>query len=133
MYQVSSLSSYRLPVGAVITSHHRLVSGHHFPLTLANSPHTLICYFPNLPTKKLCEYHILFLLLHQRNPSTEHSCCAWHKFSYMLSSCTEVQLIYNVLISAVQQSDSVIHIYFLILFLIMVYLRISNTVPCATQ
>ena len=45
----------------------------------------------------------------------------------------EVQLIYNVvLISAVQQSDSVIHIYtfFFIFFSIMVYHRILNIVPC---
>ena len=46
----------------------------------------------------------------------------------------EVQLIYNVvLISAVQQSDSFIHIhaFFFIFFSIMVYHRILNIVPCA--
>ena len=43
-------------------------------------------------------------------------------------------LVYNVvLISAVQQSDSVIHIhtFVFILFSIMVYHRILNIVPCA--
>ena len=46
-------------------------------------------------------------------------------------------MLYNVvLISAVQQSDSVIHIYafFLeIFFSILVYRRILNKVPCAIQ
>ena len=44
----------------------------------------------------------------------------------------EVELIYNVvLISAVQQSDSVIHTYtfFFIFSSIMVFLRILNIVP----
>ena len=48
----------------------------------------------------------------------------------------EVSSIYNVvLISAVQQNDSVIHIhtFFLIFFSIMVYHRILNIVPCALQ
>ena len=48
----------------------------------------------------------------------------------------EVELIYNVVpISAVQQSDSVLHIYilFLIFFSIMVYLRRLDIVPCAIQ
>ena len=46
----------------------------------------------------------------------------------------EVKLIYNVvLISAVQQSDSVIHISFFIFFSIMVYHKILNIVPCAIQ
>ena len=44
---------------------------------------------------------------------------------------------YNVvLISAVEQSDSAIHIYtffFLIFFSILVCLRILNIVPCARQ
>ena len=40
-----------------------------------------------------------------------------------------------MLISAVQQSDSVIHIYtlFFIFFSIIVYYRILNIVPCAIQ
>ena len=47
----------------------------------------------------------------------------------------EVQSIYNVLIFALQQSDSVIHIYpfFFIFFSIMAYPRILNIVPCAVQ
>ena len=46
----------------------------------------------------------------------------------------EVQLIYSVLISTVQQSDSVIHTYTLFFILpIMVYPRILNVVPCAIQ
>ena len=45
-----------------------------------------------------------------------------------------VQLIYNVmLISAVQQSDSVIHIDFFIFFCIMVYHRIWNVVASAME
>ena len=45
----------------------------------------------------------------------------------------EVWLIYNVLISVVQQTDSDIHIYtfFFIFFSFMVYHRILNIVPCA--
>ena len=46
----------------------------------------------------------------------------------------EILLIDNVvLVSAVQQSDSVTHIYrfFSIFFSIMIYLRMSNRVPCA--
>ena len=45
-------------------------------------------------------------------------------------------VIYSVvLISAVQQSDSVIHIYtfFFVFFSIVVYHRILNIVPCAIQ
>ena len=40
-----------------------------------------------------------------------------------------------VLISAVQQSDSVIciHMFFLIFFSIMIYPRALNVVPCALQ
>ena len=48
----------------------------------------------------------------------------------------ELQLIYNVvLISAVQKSDSVIHMYtfFLIFFSMMVYCRTLNIAPCAIQ
>ena len=47
-----------------------------------------------------------------------------------------VYLLYNVvLISTVQKSDSVIHLYtlFFIFFLIMVYHKILNTIPCAIQ
>ena len=46
----------------------------------------------------------------------------------------EVSLVYNVvLISAVQQSDSVIltYTFFFIFFSIMIYHRILNIVPCA--
>ena len=47
----------------------------------------------------------------------------------------KVQLIYSVvLISAVQQSASVIHIYILFIFFsIMVYHQLLNIAPCATQ
>ena len=54
----------------------------------------------------------------------------------LLFNFIEVQLIYSVvLISAVQQDDSVIHTYtfFFILFSIMAYPRIWNIVLCATQ
>ena len=43
----------------------------------------------------------------------------------------EIWLICNVLISAVQQSDSLTRMY--MLSAIMVYRRIFNTVPCAVQ
>ena len=49
----------------------------------------------------------------------------------------EVELISNVLVSGVQQSDSVIHIciylFFFRFFSIMGYYKILNTVPCAIQ
>ena len=50
----------------------------------------------------------------------------------------KVQLIYNVvLISVVQQSDSVLYIYmdifFFIFFSIIGYYKILNIVPCAMQ
>ena len=45
-----------------------------------------------------------------------------------------IQLIYNVvLISAVQQHDSVIHIIIFHIFSIVVYHRILNIYPCAIQ
>ena len=58
---------------------------------------------------------------------------AFKKFYFI-----DVYLIYNVvLISAIQQCDSVTHTYiytfFFIFFSIMVYLRILNIVPCALQ
>ena len=48
-------------------------------------------------------------------------------------NCIEVELIYNVLISAVEPSDLVIYIYiyFPIFFSVMVYHSILNIVPCA--
>jgi len=55
---------------------------------------------------------------------------------YVLFLKIEVQLAYNaVLFSAVQQSDSGIHIYifFFPFFSIMVYHWILNIVPCAPQ
>ena len=57
-------------------------------------------------------------------------------FLFYIFSFIEVYLIYNVvLVSAVQQSDSLIHIYIYIFiyFSIMVYQRILNIVPCAIQ
>ena len=48
----------------------------------------------------------------------------------------EVYLIYNVLlVSGIQQSDSVIHIYlsFIRFFSIIGYYKILNIVPCAIQ
>ena len=46
----------------------------------------------------------------------------------------ELKLIYNVLISDVRCSDSVyIYMFFFLFFLIMVYHRILNSVPCAIQ
>ena len=47
----------------------------------------------------------------------------------------EVQLTYNVLVSVIQQSDSVMHIHTFssICFSIMVCHRIMNIVPCAIQ
>ena len=46
----------------------------------------------------------------------------------------EIWLIYNVtLVSGVQQSDSVIYIFFFRLFSIIGYYEILNTVPCALR
>ena len=45
----------------------------------------------------------------------------------------EVQLIYNVLISAVQQSDSVIYTSFKNILFHMDHHKILNIVPCARQ
>ena len=46
----------------------------------------------------------------------------------------DVELIYNiVLVSGVQQSDSVIYICFFRLFSIIGYYKILNIVPCAIQ
>ena len=57
------------------------------------------------------------------------------KVIYIYIYFIEVQLIHNVvLISAIQQCDSVICIYtFCIFFSIMVYHRVLNIVPCAVQ
>ena len=60
----------------------------------------------------------------------------WTFFPLFILFFIEVQLIYNVvLVSGVQQSDSVIHIYtfFFIFFSIMVYRRMLNIVPCVMQ
>ena len=47
---------------------------------------------------------------------------------------TDIQLMYNVvLISAVWQSDSVIHRYTFVSFSIMVYPKRLDIVPCAIQ
>ena len=58
--------------------------------------------------------------------------CLLIKHSFLI----QVELVYNVvLISAVQHSDSVIHIYtfFLVFSSIMVYHRILNIVACAIR
>ena len=66
-------------------------------------------------------------------------CCPlifkFYLFYFLKIYFIEVQLIYVVLISAVQQSDSVIHIYtfFFMFFSIMAYHRILNIIPCAIQ
>ena len=57
-------------------------------------------------------------------------------FHFPFKFFIKVQLIYNVVpISAVQQSDSVIHLYtfFFIFFSIMIYHRILSIVLCAPQ
>ena len=56
-------------------------------------------------------------------------------FYFIFKNFIEVLLIYNVvLISAVQQSDSVICIYiFFFIFFHMVCYRILNIVPCAIE
>ena len=62
--------------------------------------------------------------------------CFLKNFYFSLFFFIEVQLIFSVvLISAIQQSDSFIHIHtlFFILFSITVYRRILNIVPCALQ
>ena len=63
------------------------------------------------------------------------------KMIFIFFNLIEVQLIYNVmLISSVEQSDSVIHIYYIIIyffffifFSIMVYHRTLTIAPCAIQ
>ena len=58
------------------------------------------------------------------------------KLTYLKIYFIEVQLIYNVvLISTIQQSDSIIHMYAFcfIFFSIMVYHRILTITPCAIQ
>ena len=59
----------------------------------------------------------------------------WRKssFFFFVYLFVQVELTYNiVLISAVQRSDSVIHIYILFIFFsIMVYHKMLNMVPCA--
>ena len=60
----------------------------------------------------------------------------FYLFIYLKFYFIEVWLIYSVvLISAVQQSDSLTHIYtfFFIFFSTVVYHRILNIVPCAIQ
>ena len=59
----------------------------------------------------------------------------WTKKKYFKINFIGVKLIYNVvLVSAVQQSESVIHIYILpIIYSNMVYHRILNIVPCVMQ
>ena len=62
--------------------------------------------------------------------------CFYYFTSLFLKKCIEVYLIHNVvLISAVPQSDSVIHIriFFFISFSIVVYQRIPNIVPSVIQ
>ena len=55
-------------------------------------------------------------------------------FTLIKKNVIEVELIYNVvLISAVQQSDSVIQTFFFIFFSIMVYHRMLNIAPCVIQ
>ena len=58
------------------------------------------------------------------------------RFFFFLIYFIEVELIYNVVVvSGLQQSDSVIHIYTFsfIFFSIMAYYRILNIVPCTIQ
>ena len=54
---------------------------------------------------------------------------------FLISFFIKISLIYSVLISAVQKSDSVMHIYpfVFIFFSIMIYLRILSIVPCVIQ
>ena len=75
----------------------------------------------------LSVYYFVILSFWQMNKSRLKEVRVFVFFNFI-----EVQLIYNiVLISAVQQSDSVIHIFFFISFSIMVYHRILNIVSCA--
>ena len=56
-------------------------------------------------------------------------------FFHFLGSFIKVQLIYNVIVSALQQSDPVIHIYtfFFRCFSHIDYCRILGRIPCAIQ
>ena len=73
--------------------------------------------------------------------SLDHLLLIWKSITllkpFLLCVCVcliEVQLIYNVVfITAIQQSDSVIHIhlFFFMVFSTIVFHRILNVVPCA--
>ena len=63
---------------------------------------------------------------------SEASPCPF-KFSFIFFNVIEVELVYNVvLISAVQQNESVIHMYCFIFFSIVVYHRILTIVQYKT-
>ena len=56
-----------------------------------------------------------------------------YKVLLFLIYLIEVQLIYNLVLISVQQSDLVIHIYTFPYSSVMVHHRIFNLVPCAVQ
>ena len=58
----------------------------------------------------------------------------WSSQWVFLFVLIEVQVVYNVvLVSGVQQSDSVIHIFFFTFFSLISYYKILSRVPCAIQ
>ena len=96
-----------------------------FPVSLYRSSHS---YTDNLKTGSRVLYEECHKD-HQQKPFSPH-------ILFLIYFKTEVQFIHSVmLISAVQQGDSVIHMYtlFFRFFSIMVYPRILNIAPCAIQ
>ena len=65
--------------------------------------------------------------------NTTQTCSSEITVSFQKIYFIKVQLFYNVLIFAVQQSDSVTYIFFFIFFSIMVYYRTLTVVPCSIQ
>jgi len=68
----------------------------------------------------------------ERDSSRKHGMSGWE--NRLLFKKMEVQWIYNIpLVLGVQQSDSIIYIFFIQFFSIIVYFKISSIVLCAIQ
>ena len=78
-----------------------------------------------LTTPLRIKVHILVQMYHAQEKKVLYFLCFFN--------CIEVQLIYRVvLISAVQQSDSVIHIYIDIVFHILFHYGLPQDVECSS-
>ena len=105
---------------------------------LYNNNHNLIRTFPLLQEETVCQFAvILFPCLQCQTLSNANLLLSLqiqiYIFKiYFIEVCNEVDNV--VLISAVQQSDSVIYVYYIFSFMffsVMVYIRILNIVPHA--